>query len=309
MTLFRQLTVGAAILSASASAFAAGYPTKPVTLIVPYQAGGSTETMARAFAKQLSVDLKGHVIVQTRPGAGGKVGVTAASHARNDGYTLLFAPISTIIWPSITGKVTYSLKSFVPIVQLADYQQALVVSKESGIKNMDELLQKSHQSKLSYGDQTDLSRAFVNYIAKREKVDWLPVPTKGGGEMVPFLLGGKIDFAWSGGSHLRYPDDMNVLLSMNGKRLASSPNVPSIKEKYGVSMPAGSVLWAPANTPKEVINEIASAAAKTAQDKGFIDIVQNKMKFTMNFQRGDELKKTIDDAYHDLESVAKGNLQ
>ncbi len=133
MTLFHKLCLATAILSASVQSWAADYPTKPVTLIVPYQAGGTTETMARAFAKELSDELDGHVIVQTRPGAGGKVGVTAASHAHHDGYTLLFSPVSTIIWPSLTGKVTYDLKSFVPVVQIADYQQAIVASKKSGI--------------------------------------------------------------------------------------------------------------------------------------------------------------------------------
>ncbi len=309
MTLFKKLCLATAILSASAQALAAEYPTKPVTLIVPYQAGGSTETMARAFAKKLGEKLDGNVIVQTRPGAGGKVGTTAASNAQNDGYTLLFAPVSTIIWPSLTGKVSYNLKSFTPIAQIADYQQALVASKKSGINTFEDLLERSKKGKLSYGDQTDLSRAFVNYIGKREKTEWLPVPTKGGGEMVPFLFGGKIDFAWSGGSHIRYPKDMNVLLSMNAKRLDSSPDVPSIKEKYGISMPAGSAVWAPAGTPDDIIELIASAAEKAASDKDFVFFVENKMKFTMDFQRGASLKQSIDEAYRDLESVAKDTAQ
>lgn len=309
MAFIKKIGFATLVLSSSVQLFAANYPVKPVTLIVPYQAGGTTETMARALAKQLSDDLDGHVVIQTRPGAGGKVGVTAAANSSNDGYTLLFAPVSTIIWPSLTGKVEYSLDSFIPISQIANYQQALVVSKASGIDSLDALLEKSHQSKLSYGDQTDLSRAFVNYIAKQEKVDWLPVPTKGGGEMIPFLLGGKIDFAWSGGAHIRYSDDMNTILSMNSTRLESSPNVPSIKELYGVSMPAGSALWAPAGTPDDIINKVASAAERAVQNEEFRTLVVEKMKFGMDFQKGASLKLKIDEAYSDLESVMKVNAQ
>jgi len=309
MALLKKLGFSTVLLSSSIQLFAADYPTKPVTLIVPYQAGGTTETMGRALAKELGEELDGHVIVQTRPGAGGKVGTTAAANAKDDGYTLLFAPITTIIWPSLTDRVDYSLDSFIPIAQIANYQQALVSSKKSEIKTMGDLLDSSRKSKLSYGDQTDLSRAFVNYIAKQESVNWLPVPTKGGGEMVPFLLGGKIDFAWSGGAHIRYKDDMNVILSMNDTRLASSPNVPSIQEMYGVSMPAGCVLWAPAGTPKEIIERVALAAEKAAGNDSFVELVSGRMKFGMDFKKGISLERTISQAYSDLESVAKGDAQ
>ena len=87
-----------------------------------------------------------------------------------------------------------------------------------------------------------VTRPAIAAIAAKEGVKWTAIPTRGGGEMVPFLLGGKIDFAWSGGVHQKYGDKMIVLASMLSHRLAASPDVPSVQELYGISMPGAAVL-------------------------------------------------------------------
>lgn len=273
---------------------AADFPTKPITLIVPYQAGGSIETMGRVLAEEIGNELGGKVLVKTLPGAGGKIGTTALSNAPADGYTIGFIPDSTVLWPAIAEDVSYSRDSFAPLVTVAALQQALVTSKKSGIQTLQDLIKTSKEGKLSYADQNAISRAFVNYIAKQEGLDWVAVPTKGGGEMVPFLLGGKVDFAWSGGAHNRYLDQMNVVLAMTATPLQMTPEVPTIQSKYGVSMPTGASIWAPADLPEDIEAALTQATIAAAQSEAFTSLLNDKLGFPAVAISGDELTTALD---------------
>lgn len=309
--MFRKLMLGG--LAAVASAFtgqmavAQDYPSKPVSLVVPFAAGGSTETMARIFAKSLGEELGQPVLVQVRPGAGGAIGATEVAKAAPDGYTILFSTSSALLWPPMTQQVEYDLESFAYVAKISDYQQAIVTKADAPYNTMEELIAYSRDNRLSYGDQSTLSRAFVDFIAKKEGVKWAGIPTKGGGEMVPFLLGGKIDFAWSGGVHSRYGDKMKVLLSMNSGRLGASPDVPSIKELYGISMPSQAVLVVPAGTPDDVIHLIAEKAEVAMKDPEFVDLMENKLLFPLSYMGPDELTAEIGASTEALKSVV-GNL-
>lgn len=277
------IVAGVGLLAVTAGGAAAEYPDKPITLVVPYAAGGTTETMARVFSKVLGDALGGTVVVMTRPGAGGAIGATEVSTAKPDGYTLLFAASSTILWPPLAEKVTYTPDSFTFIAKVTDYQQAMVAKEGAPFKTFKELIAYSKDHKLSFGDQSAISRAFINYIAKKEGVSWTAIPTKGGGEMVPFLLGGKIDFAWSGGVHARYPGKMEVLASMNAKRLAAFPDVPSVQELYGISMPSAAVVAAPKGLPDSIRDELAAKIKVALENKELTDLMTKKLLFPVDY--------------------------
>lgn len=277
------IVAGVGLLAVTAGGAAAEYPDKPITLVVPYAAGGTTETMARVFSKVLGDALGGTVVVKTRPGAGGAIGATEVSTAKPDGYTLLFAASSTILWPPLAEKVTYTPDSFTFIAKVTDYQQAMVAKEGAPFKTFKELIAYSKDHKLSFGDQSAISRAFINYIAKKEGVSWTAIPTKGGGEMVPFLLGGKIDFAWSGGVHARYPGKMEVLASMNAKRLAAFPDVPSVQELYGISMPSAAVVAAPKGLPDSIRDELAAKIKVALENKELTDLMTKKLLFPVDY--------------------------
>ncbi|MDP6245221.1 MAG: tripartite tricarboxylate transporter substrate-binding protein, partial [SAR324 cluster bacterium] len=115
------------------------YPEKPVTLVIPYRAGGSTETMARVFSIALGNELGQKVIVKTRPGAGGAIGSTEVSRANPDGYTLLFAAATSLLWPPMTQKVEYDLNSFTYVGQITEYQQAIVARADAPFNTFEEL--------------------------------------------------------------------------------------------------------------------------------------------------------------------------
>ncbi|MEM8647288.1 MAG: tripartite tricarboxylate transporter substrate-binding protein, partial [Pseudomonadota bacterium] len=152
-------------------------------------------------------------------------------------------------------------------------------------------------------DQSAMSRSYINFIGGQEGVTWTGIPTKGGGEMVPFLLGGKIDFAWSGGIHNRYGDKMKVLASMNAGRLLGSPDVPSVNEKYGVSMPSQAVIVVPKGTPDAVVSKLEGAMEAATKDQAFGDLVTNKLKFPVKFVGSKDLTADIAKTTEGLKQV------
>lgn len=271
----------------------AEYPEKPVTMVVPYRAGGSTETMARVLAKALSEQVGQNVIVKTMPGAGGAVGATAVSKAAPDGYTILFIASTSVLWPPLTQNVDYTSSSFDYVAQISEYQQAIVAKADAPFNTLEELIEHAKSNPLNFADQSAMSRTFVNYIAGAEGVNWTGIPTKGGGEMVPFLLGGKVDFAWSGGIHNRYGSDMKVLASMNQDRLVSSPDAPSISEKYGIAMPSQAMVLTPKGTPEEVIGKLEAALNLAVQNGEFTGLMENKLSFPVVFRPSAEITAAI----------------
>jgi len=289
---------------ATGAASAQDFPSKPINLIIPFAAGGSTETMARIFSNAFGEELGQKVLVQVRPGAGGAIGATEIAKAEPDGYTIAFTTASSLLWPPLTQEVEYDADSFTYIAKITDYQQAIVAKADAPFDTMEELIAQSKDTTLSYGDQSTLSRAFIDAIGEQEGVEWNGIPTKGGGEMVPFLLGGKIDFAWSGGVHSRYGDQIKVLLSMNEGRLAASPDVPSIQEDYGISMPSQAVLIAPAGTPEDVVNTLAKAAEKAMENDEFIDLMENNLLFPLSYAGSDEIKAAVEASAAQLEKIA-----
>jgi tripartite-type tricarboxylate transporter receptor subunit TctC len=126
--------------------------------------------------------------------------------------------------------------------------------------------------------------------------------------MVPFLLGGKIDFAWSGGIHNRYGDKMKVLISMNPGRLIASPDIPSVQEGYGISMPSQAVIVVPSGTPINVVKKLEKAISDATKDKDFSDLVTNKLKFPVKFVGSEQLTKEIDKTAKALKKVIKGTM-
>lgn len=290
--------------AASGTARAEAYPSQPVTLVVPYRAGGSTETMAQVFAKALGQELGQKVVVVTRPGAGGAIGATFVSKAPADGYTLLFAPTDALTWSPLTQPdVEYGLESFRYIAAITEYQQAFVATPDKPYKTFEELIAWSKENPgLNVADQGGLSKAVISYIARQAGVDWTPIPTKGGGEMIPFLLGGKIDFAWSGGVHGKYGDKMVVLASCLSERLAASPDAPSIKELYGIAMPGAAVIVAPAGTPDAVAAKLEAAIATSMDDPDFTAVL-GKLLFPKKFVSGTDMAKLNQEVVAGLKRV------
>lgn len=308
-TTIKRLTRGAISCLAAVGLFAGtglaqSYPEQPVTLIVPYKAGGSTETLARVFAVALGEALGQPVIVQTKPGGGGAVGSTAIATAEADGYTLMLSGSDPLTWTPMTLEVEYDTDDFTYVAQISEYQQAIVARIGAPFQTFEELLDHSRENPgLNYADQNAMSRAFLNYIAAQEGIEWTGIPTKGGGEMVPFLIAGKVDFAWSGGIHGRYGDDMFVLASMNSERLAASPDAPSIREQYGISMPGHMLITAPAGLPEDIVATLEAAIETATTNAEFVDLATNRLLFPVKYVNSADLTADINSTISSLQMV------
>lgn len=305
MTKSRILSIVAAVgmLAATAGGAAAEYPDKPITMVVPYAPGGTTETMARVLAKALGDALGGTVVVKTRPGAGGAIGATEVATAKPDGYTILFVASSSVVWPPLAEKVVYTADSFTYIAKVTDYQQAVVAKSGAPFKTFEELVAYSRDHRLSFGDQSAISRAYISYIAKKEGVSWTAIPTKGGGEMVPFLLGDKIDFAWSGGVHARYPGKMEVLATMNATRLKDFPDAPTIQELYGISMPSAAVVAGPKGLPLAIRDQLAAKIEQALGNEELVNLMTKNLLFPINYAGPEETAEEMKQSTEALRKV------
>lgn len=285
----------------------AGFPDKPLTVIVPYRAGGSTDTMIRVYAKALAKELGQPVIVQNRPGASGNVGATYIKNQPADGYTFLVGSVGIPVWSPIHDQVEFTWEDFTYLGAITEYQQALISTPKKPFKTLSELIaySKKNPGEVVFADQGSLEKLVLSWVGKQEGVEWRSVPTKGGGGMVPMLLGGQIDFAYSGGVHQRYGDKMTVLASLNPGRLAASPDVPSISEKYDISIPSLVIVIGPKDIPADRAKILENALKKACQDKKFVTLLTENLKFPRLFKTGKEVKQQVPVLIEQLKNAKK----
>jgi len=296
---WKTLTVIAAVAFITAAGFnsptQAAFPEKPLTVVVPYKAGGSTDTMIRVLAKALAKEVGQPVVVQNRPGAGGAVGGMFIKNQVPDGYTILVGSIQITTWSPIHDNVDFTHNDFTYLGSFTEYQQAMITTPDKPFKTLDELVEYSRKNPgLTFADQSSLSKLVILYVAKQEGLDWRAVPTKGGGGMVPMLLGGHLDFAWSGGVHQRYGDKMVVMASCNPDRLAASPAAPALSEKYNISMPSMVVVMGPKGIPADRVKFLEDALRNaSSNDPAFVKLLKENLKFPLKFRTGAEVEAEL----------------
>ncbi|CAB1065738.1 hypothetical protein D1BOALGB6SA_10537 [Olavius sp. associated proteobacterium Delta 1] len=296
---WKTLTVVAAVTIlttawVSAPAYAA-FPDKPLTVVVPYKAGGSTDSMIRVLAKALAKEVGQPVVVQNRPGAGGAVGGMYIKNQPPDGYTFLVGSVSIPTWSPIHDKIDFTVDDFTYLGSITEYQQAVITTPDKPFKTLDELIAYSRKNPgLTFAEQNSISKLVILYVAKQEGLDWRAVPTKGGGGMVPMLLGGHLDFAWSGGVHQRYGDKMVVLASCNPGRLPASPDAPALSEKYKISIPSLVVVMGPKGIPADRVKFLENALkSASSNDPAFVKLLKENLKFPQKFRTGTEVEAQL----------------
>jgi tripartite-type tricarboxylate transporter receptor subunit TctC len=266
----------AAILACTGDkAIAQAWPSKPVTIVVPFPAGGTTDLITRPIAQKLSEALKQPVIVDNRGGAGGTLGAGLVARAAPDGYTLLVGAVHHTIATSLYKKLPYSFeKDFAPITVLAFVPNIVVVHPSVQAKNIQELiaLTKTKPGGVTYGSAgSGTSHHMAAELFKTmAKVDMQHVPYKGGGPMMNDLMGGQIDVAFETAASATPPikgGKIRPLAITTAKRSPVLPDLPTVAES---GLPGYEVLtWygllAPAATPKEVVARLNTEVSKILQ--------------------------------------------
>jgi tripartite-type tricarboxylate transporter receptor subunit TctC len=263
------------LLSASllaTSALAADYPVKPITIIVPYPPGGSSDIQARLVAKGLAERLGQPVLVDNRPGAGGRIGVSLAARAAPDGYTLLFASLSPFaIEPVVRSNVGYDpQRDFVLISMLVEMPFLLVVSSDSPARSLPELiaLGRKQPGGLTYASwgAGSAGHLLTEMLKRAAQIDAVHVPYKGEAPALLDILGGRVSMMFvttvAAMPHIQ-SGKLRALAATSTRRLPMLPAVPTMAQSGfdGIDLQLWSSLAAPAKTPPEIVARLERETA------------------------------------------------
>lgn len=249
------------------------FPSKPVTIVVPFPAGGALDMVARVLAEQMRKDLGQAVVVDNRAGAGGTVGSAVVARAEPDGYTILLGSVAThAIAAGIYKKLPYDpLNDFVPITQLTSSPLVLTSSPQLKATNVTELIAaaKAAPGTINYastGNGTALHIAGEAFRAAT-KIDVVHVPYRGGAQAGAAMLAGEVGYIVANPQLVMSfikAGKLRALAVTGTKRLAALADVQTLNEAgvSGVDVTTWFGLWAPKNTPADVVERLNASARK-----------------------------------------------
>jgi tripartite-type tricarboxylate transporter receptor subunit TctC len=267
-----------ALLAAAPSASGQDYPNRPIRVIASQGAGGLSDVWMRAVADELGPALGGSVVVEDRAGAAGNIGARACADAAPDGYTFCILPGETItINPHIYKNTGLDPeKSLAPVTKAFILTQVFAVNSSLGAKSFDELVAygKAHPKTLTYMAPSISKVAFVEEFNKTRGIDIVRVPFKGGGDAVNSMLTGTTPIAIFGIGNLIQFIRNNQIVGYavdSDKRSPLAPDIPTFREIGYTShiIPSNFGVYAPAGTPKEIIDKFQKGVAKVASDPEF----------------------------------------
>ena len=264
--------LGLLAMLVAAPAQAADWPTRAVTVVVPYAPGGFTDTLARLASKQLSDKFHQPFVIENRLGAGGAIAAAYVANAAPDGYTLLFGSASQFGVSPVIQKVGYEPESFAPIAVFGTIPFLLGIKSSLPAKTVPEFVAyaKANPGKLNYATAGHgaTSHLISAGFTVRAGIDIVHVPFKGSALATAALVQGTVEMAWTGVSDMAAQmtnENIRVLAISADKRLASMPDIPSISEFYpGFSLDTWNGFVAPRGTPREIVDKISQATIEAA---------------------------------------------
>lgn len=277
-----KLLASAAVISlaAGSTAQAQNYPAKPITLVVPFAAGGTTDILARAVGSELGKSLGQTIIIDNKPGAGGNIGSQFVARAAADGYTLVMGTVGTHggINNALYTKPGYDhIKDFAPVTQVASVPNVVVVNAAFAEKNKINDVRalanyaKANPDKLNMGSAGNGTSIHLagELFKVHTKVKMMHIPYKGSAPAITDMLGGQVDVMFdnlpSAMPHIK-TGRLRALAVTADKRWSSLPQVPAVAEAGGDLADYEAMSWfgilAPAGTPKEIVSKLQKEVAK-----------------------------------------------
>ncbi len=282
---FQPLAHAAALASAlvlslaGGSAFAQAWPGRPISLIVPFPAGGTTDVLARAVGQELSKSLGQPVVVESKPGAGATLGADFVAKSKPDGYTLLMGAVHHTIATSVYKKLPYDFqKDFAPVTTVALVPNVLVVNPSVPANSVQQLLAlaKAEPGKLTYGSNGNGTGQHLigAQFEGMGGVKLLHVPYKGSGPLTVDLLGGQITMSFDTITPVLpqvKAGKLKALAVTTIKRSAALPDVPTLDESglKGFDLGTWFGILAPAATPPDVVVRLNTELVKIIQSPEF----------------------------------------
>jgi len=255
---------------------ASDFPAKPIELIVPYPAGGSTDVAARALAKAAEQVLKQPIVIINKAGGGGVVGMSGVATAKNDGYTLGTLPPAVFNAYYMQDIPFVPVEAFAPVMVFGGWSFGLFVKSDSPWKNVSDFVRYAKENpgniKFSTPGPGTSPHLAIAELALKADIKLVHVPQKGDPPSITALLGGHIIAA--SGSSTFFPHvksgDLRMLATYGDSRLAAFPSVPTLKESgYDISYPSYLGIVGPKGLPESVVQVLNNAFKKAMEDQHF----------------------------------------
>jgi tripartite-type tricarboxylate transporter receptor subunit TctC len=259
----------AALALAASHCVAQDYPVKPITLIVPFAPGGSSDLLSRLVGQKMTEAWKQQVIVENKPGGAGNIAMEFVQRAKPDGYTLILGHVGTLaVNPAMFAKLPYDpVKGFIPVSMIATVPNIVAVNPQLPAKDFKEFLAlvKAKPGTIYYGSAGNGSAGHLamEYLKQTASLDMPHVPYKGTGPMITDLLANQTQATFTGAlplvPHIK-AGKLRALAVGSGKRIAALPDVPTVAESgfkgfetsqwYGIMVPAG--------TPEPIVKKLSA---------------------------------------------------
>jgi tripartite-type tricarboxylate transporter receptor subunit TctC len=265
--------IGAWLMVAATSAFGQAFPSKPVTLICPWPAGGGTDIHLRKLAEIAAKHLGQPVVVENRPGATGTLGAAALVNAKPDGYTVSMIPITVLRLPHMENVPFDPMKDIRYVMGVSGYVFAFIVRSDAPWKTMAELVAgaKANPEKISYGSHGIGGSVHLatEELSSAQGVKLNHIPYKGSADMLAAMLGGHLDVAVDSTGAVPHvaAGKARVLAVLTEKRTPVWPEVPTLTELgYGIVSTSPYGIGVPAATPPAVVKALHDAFKKGLED-------------------------------------------
>ena len=267
--------LAAALLATPASAD--DYPNRPIRVFTTSSAGGLSDIFMRVLNDALRERLGQPLIIENKPGGAGNIAARACQDATPDGYTICIINADTMIYNQFMFKsIPFDPEKLTPIVNLFHLIQVLVVNSELGAKTVDELVavSKAKPGTLNFLTASIPCVVYMDSLKRDKGADWIRVPFRGGGEAVTAILGGTTPIGLIGLGNVTAQikaDKMNALALVNNIRTPLLPDVPTLADLGYKGAPSETWygLFAPAGTPKPIIDRLNGEIVKVVSDPGF----------------------------------------
>lgn len=288
------------LASGLAMANADDYPSKPVTMIVPFAAGGMVDASARIMAEKLGDVTGQRFIVENRPGASGSIGYAGAARSEPDGYTVLvgYSTTSTCS-PAIFPSLNWKPEDLTPVGSFAEFPLVVTIHPSIPANNLGELISylKAHLDEVNYGSVGVGSQVHIasELFKKVTGTDLAAVQYKGSGEVIAHLLAGNVQFVFDAYGPYRQHVESGALKALavaNGQRDPDAPNIPTAAEQgtAGLEQIGFMPLYLPAQTDPAIVATLAKAVETAAKDPDLQKVTGIKLT---NAYRGSEELKTL----------------
>ena len=277
----------------SMAVFAGDFPSKPITLIVNYSAGGSSDLSARFIAKRAEKILGQPIVVVNKAGAKGTIGLTELANSKKDGYTIGFTPFGALVITPQTQKVTFNYKeSFEYILAYGEYTYGIVTRSDSPFKNIDDLIAyaKDHPGELTYAAGAFPMPMAISGLEKLTGAKFILVPY-GGPESATAVIGKHVDLAVlniNNAISFLKTGELRLLASASPTRWDCWPEVPTLIEQgYNVSISSYLALGVPNGVPADVVETLSNAFKEAFNEPDFQEKMRN-LGLQPNYLTGEE---------------------